>query len=162
MVSVLPETLTGLVSLDPALEGLFSPTPTRPLSGVHYGLWLSKDGSSWDRQEATGLQQRTQAQSGVWKEEAKAPQAALLNERGACSLTSAFNKVILGSGSETPQYTEREACSKTEVCQDSVCWDLERLLSLVSELGIKGSSLEGRLWFLEGVEGFCGGQSQMK
>lgn len=78
MLSLLPEVWKELVSLALALEGLFSPP-----SWVHYGLWLSKDG----RQETVGLQQRAQAQNGVWEEEAGCSETALLQERGKYSLT---------------------------------------------------------------------------
>lgn len=37
-----------------------------------------------------------------------------------------------------------------------VFWEFEGLLSLASELGIKGSSFKGRLWSLVWAREFCG------
>lgn len=60
------------------------------------------------------------------------------------------------------QHTEREVAPALRSVGFQFFWESECLLSLVSELGIKGSSFEGRLWSLVWVEGFCGVQSKVK
>lgn len=67
-----------------------------PPSWVHYGLWLSQNGSFWDRQEAIRLQQRDRAQSGVWKEEAGPPRLPYPRKETNAHGLTAFNGVIWG------------------------------------------------------------------
>jgi len=68
------ELASGHLISSGGLEGFLLWKASSPPSWVHYDLWLSQNGSFWDRpQETIALQWRAWVQSGVWQEEAGSP-----------------------------------------------------------------------------------------
>jgi len=75
-------------------------------------------------------------------------------------LTDLRHLIQSSGGWNSPAHREGGLLQLLRSAKTQVFSEFEGLLSLVSELDIRGSSFEGRLWSLAWAKEFCGMQSK--